>query len=248
MPSRKRAQGKQRKAKAKTAQQQAATSSSTVVVREKTWGKLARRGQCNHGFVAEIPASGHPVSSFLDEYEHRFGSAANMMKFLEETHEQHKQIWDNEGHRKMTVSILLSMGANSILRGDKVDFARSLALGTLLFERYDGDFESAFVSAIPALRDISGCGERDVVRFYKKRLGCSCLKDKYAQSKLQPKYGMCIHCKKTFERASLMLCDRCKTTQYCSAKCQRADWKKHKEICDGILMWPLLKGLQENHL
>ena len=248
MPSRKRAQGKERKAKAKTVEQQAATGSN-VVVREKFWEKLAR-GQCNHGFVA-IPASGHhPVSSYLDEYEDHPGhpSGMNMLHFLQETHKQHKQLLDNECHRKMIISILLSMGTNSILRGDNVDYAKSLAQGAILLEHYQDDFGLACldVGAIRAIRDVSGCGERDVVRFYKKRLGCSCLKDKYAQSKSQPKHGKCGHCKKTFERASLMVCDRCKTAQYCSVKCQRADWKEHKGMCDGILMIPLIKGLQEN--
>ncbi|CAG8470556.1 9639_t:CDS:1 [Paraglomus occultum] len=33
------------------------------------------------------------------------------------------------------------------------------------------------------------------------------------------------------ETADLMICSRCKKAQYCSAECQRADYKRHKIVC-----------------
>jgi len=37
----------------------------------------------------------------------------------------------------------------------------------------------------------------------------------------------CSHCGK--QRTSLKRCSRCKQDSYCGAKCQNADWKKHRE-------------------
>jgi len=42
----------------------------------------------------------------------------------------------------------------------------------------------------------------------------------------------CFSCQKEEEEdAKLMTCSRCKMVRYCSATCQKADWKKHKLIC-----------------
>ncbi|EPQ57659.1 hypothetical protein GLOTRDRAFT_128016 [Gloeophyllum trabeum ATCC 11539] len=32
-------------------------------------------------------------------------------------------------------------------------------------------------------------------------------------------------------KPTLLVCGRCKATKYCSAACQRADWKEHKQVC-----------------
>ncbi|KAF8535830.1 hypothetical protein BDD12DRAFT_796758 [Trichophaea hybrida] len=42
----------------------------------------------------------------------------------------------------------------------------------------------------------------------------------------------CFGCRKEEEDgAKLMTCSRCKVVRYCSATCQKADWKKHKLTC-----------------
>lgn len=44
----------------------------------------------------------------------------------------------------------------------------------------------------------------------------------------------CANCRKSAAAANLSAlkaCAKCKTTQYCSRDCQKADWKTHKKIC-----------------
>ena len=41
----------------------------------------------------------------------------------------------------------------------------------------------------------------------------------------------CGTCFKTPKSSNLLLCSKCKSIQYCSASCQRADWPQHKSEC-----------------
>jgi SET and MYND domain-containing protein len=41
----------------------------------------------------------------------------------------------------------------------------------------------------------------------------------------------CGTCFKTPKSSNLLLCAKCKSIQYCSATCQRADWSQHKSEC-----------------
>lgn len=67
------------------------------------------------------------------------------------------------------------------------------------------------------------------------RNGCSCLKQKYKDIKAdQPKQGQCGKCSEVKDRAKLMVCQGCKVMNYCSKKCQRADWANHKQYCRTI--------------
>lgn len=42
-------------------------------------------------------------------------------------------------------------------------------------------------------------------------------------------HKICVNCETKSE--NMKKCSRCKVVYYCSSKCQRADWKKHKKIC-----------------
>ena len=81
-------------------------------------------------------------------------------------------------------------------------------------------------------RDLVQGGDRDVVRFFSKRITCSCLKEKYKRVKSEPKLGLCTYCKQRKERSELMVCALCRLPQYCSKACQGAHWPKHKVCCD----------------
>jgi hypothetical protein len=44
-------------------------------------------------------------------------------------------------------------------------------------------------------------------------------------------YPQCLNVFTDGTKPKLMVCSRCKTTRYCSVKCQRADWQSHKPNC-----------------
>ena len=51
------------------------------------------------------------------------------------------------------------------------------------------------------------------------------------QSKLEGNESCATCKKKKGEVAKLSRCGGCKIPVYCSAVCQRADWKSHRELC-----------------
>lgn len=42
---------------------------------------------------------------------------------------------------------------------------------------------------------------------------------------------ICYYCFNIGPKGSKMQCSTCKVTNYCNAKCQKADWKHHRTIC-----------------
>ena len=75
------------------------------------------------------------------------------------------------------------------------------------------------------MRNLAEGTERDVVRFFAKRIKCGCLKRRSRKIKNEPKLGLCIHCESRKKRHELMVCSLCRKPQYCSMKCQHAHCK-----------------------
>jgi len=74
---------------------------------------------------------------------------------------------------------------------------------------------------------------RDLLKFYRKRMNCKCLKKMHLEArKTQPKLGACGHCNETKERSLLMVCSRCRIEYYCSRECQVAASPEHRCECD----------------
>ena len=79
--------------------------------------------------------------------------------------------------------------------------------------------------------------DHTLVSYYRKRISCSCLDEKYKEVKSVKKMGRCYnlnchHPDGRVERSKMFSCTRCGVANYCSVECQRADWKEHKEFCD----------------
>ena len=138
------------------------------------------------------------------------------------------------------ISILLCNGMERILQGDKRK-AQLCATLACYFE----DFMAVNVRKTKAtlswskLLELESADDHTLVSYYKRRIPCSCLDEKYKEVKSVKKMGRCCNPKCSLpggnvERSKMFSCTRCGDANYCSVKCQRADWKRHKEFCDVI--------------
>lgn len=252
-PSRKRAKGQERKAKALS---QANSWWTRIALLGEQQGGL----QCSHG-CPKIPAPDHAVSMFLNDL--RQFETAHRKKFdiIADVFNRHQQVWDNEEYRQMTIDILLTMGTNLVLagnhfrlikkkeeggdsgRGFLVYPQRNFAYVILLLDSYksgNGSLDAAKYRAAATVRDLFHGEEKEVIRFFSKRITCGCLQVKYALAKKLPSVGRCHGCKGKSKRKTLMLCGRCRIAQYCSCECQESHWPVHKAEC--LRVREFLKG------
>ena len=195
-------------------------------------GQVVEIPQCNHGLVAVLPDEPHPVSRFLSDY---FSEDIELREMLL----KHPEVKDDDNYRKMATDILIRIETNWLLEGKP--FGSNFPKGIMILENYGKTRD--YISTVYR-RDIAAkernhhCGKstsnrRDYLKFYRKRITCSCLKKMHLEArKTQPKLGACDHCGLVKERASLMVCSRCMLHQYCSRECQVARSPKHREACD----------------
>ena len=248
MPSRKRNKGKERKAK-KAVLEFERIDNERAEVRNYWLGwargedEVRQITQCNHGISLVIPDGNHPVTNFIDAL---FVNAANnsalcVRQYLRDTFTRHREVWDNERYREMAIDIVVVIETNVLL--SNVHAGYFFAVAVVVLENYDGiGIISTLNSRVVAAkhRDLI-CGEistnkRDLLKFYRKRTTCSCLKKMHSDArKTLPKLGGCQHCGVVKERALLMVCRKCRVTQYCSKECQIAHLPAHKCGCDAYV-------------
>eukprot|EP00984_Skeletonema_dohrnii_P001764 scaffold586_cov112-Skeletonema_dohrnii-CCMP3373.AAC.10 len=75
-----------------------------------------------------------------------------------------------------------------------------------------------------------------LVKFYRRRIPCSCLDERYEEVKSTTKMAACCNRECNFhngqvERKKTMYCSGCRIAAYCSVGCQKADWSRHKLDC-----------------
>ena len=89
------------------------------------------------------------------------------------------------------------------------------------------------------IEELCSCDEHTLVSFFRKRIPCKCLDEKYKEVKSVKKMGSCSNpdCSlpgRKVERNQILLCAQCNQLGYCSRACQKAHWKEHKKICREI--------------
>lgn len=230
MPSRKRSQGKARRAKADN------LPIASYQHDDSGWWFSNQWEGCRHGQPL-CPPPGHPVRRFLDAFQvyceetcHDGVSAEAAMTFaITSTQKKHPNVLNGE-HRGLLRLVFLSNLAHCLL-GER-DPHPAIVGYIMMMEEEDPETGSSGAMCCLKKSDIlNGCAH-SLMKFVSKRTSCPCLVVKYAEVRGSlTKVGICSHCNTRKGRRALMVCTSCEMVQYCSKQCQVSHWPDHREDC-----------------
>mmetsp|Transcript_25874 Transcript_25874/g.39752 ORF Transcript_25874/g.39752 Transcript_25874/m.39752 type:complete len:276 (+) Transcript_25874:53-880(+) len=156
--------------------------------------------------------------------------AATMDEFFE--------VWNDSAKMESVISYYLCCGTQSILDCNYDHHAREVAALARYFEQYLAVelHQTQATICYPKITDLFG-DSHTLVKFFRRRIPCSCLDQKYGEVKSITKMSFCFHPQCNFygrmlERKKTMYCSRCRSVAYCSRACQKADSSRHKFFCD----------------
>jgi hypothetical protein len=259
---RKRNQGKARKA-AKAKAKEEAKESNNQVTNEQRQSLADRMQQLQIGNGNLLPTSGSDVTKcyhgfekmdnmridFVIEFREAFqacfqrGSSGILQSLVaagNATMDKFAVVWTDSSKLKWAASSFLSVGAQYILEDD-LNNARDCAIFARYFEQYIEVelHQTQSLFHLPKLIAAHYADVHTLVKFFRKRISCTCLDEKYEEVKHITKIGLCFNQDCPFpngcvERSKTMYCSRCRSVAYCSRGCQKAHWAEHKPVCDGL--------------
>ena len=233
MPSRKRNNGKARKAKrSSTARPDDQLSRSMELL------SLEGITRCYHACRDNIVAqdvSREFIEMFFREWtQSPAENAPSLVMALAITKVNLPDVWQDKQKLSAVRTYFVYHGTELLLRSSDVLFnkaALNLTHVITLIEGHVSDIDRYPDKKFMKNTDLwQGC-ERSLFQFYKSRIGCTCLDEKCAALTARKSTGLCAHCKIRKERSTLLLCSGCNRKQYCSKECQAAHWSNHKEDC-----------------
>ena len=263
MPSRKKAKGQARKAakvkkeeaaiaeKARQEEEQYRELEQSQIQRLRVNNQSSVPTICMHGFVPFL--NDDICSKFIREFVREFytclrkmfeaGKKADrviiecLLKAREVTKEVYSEVWNSSDKMKQVIKYFLHNGTMLVL--DEIGGnARNSALFARFFEQWL-KVEVHKQACIDWLKVIETtvCDDRTLVKYFWRRIRCSCLDNAYEEAQSIPKTSICFnpqcsHLKSTVERSKLRCCSRCRSIAYCSRECQVADWASHASFCD----------------
>ncbi len=159
----------------------------------------------------------------------------------DDTMDEFADIWHDIAKLKMAISYCLSKGTQDLLDGKLLSHsdARKNATCVRYFQQHIA-VELKQTQALfnwPKICDTRYADEHTLVKFFRKRIPCSCLNEKYEEVKHITKKGICNNeeCStqsRWVDRSRTKYCSRCRCVAYCSRECQEAHWSEHKTDCD----------------
>jgi hypothetical protein len=243
MPSRKKAKGKARKA-AKEAKAKEEEDRAGFIPRsaDRLLISAAFPTHCWHGYPPLPTGEEDICRDFIGDFITAFISQDVVDEFVTAhrvTGEKYADVYASK--LDSVISMLLASGTKMILGGNNKQ-AQMNAMLTCYFEEWVAVqvHETKAVPNRAKINELRFADDRTLVSFYRKRIPCSCLDERYEEVKSVKKMGCCynpncIHAFGTVERRKMLFCTRCGEANYCSVECQRADWKTHRVRCNKIV-------------
>ena len=256
MPSRKKAKGKARKAakeaKAKeeesravgevaVGQQHAQEESVEDMMQRLIISPPSSTTMCRHGYPPLSTDEEEIFGDFINAYLAALSLQGNAGQQAfsaahRATMEEYPDVYASK--LDIVVSMLLASGTQRIL-DEHNDIAQRYAMLACYFEDYMAVFlhKTRAVPNLTKAYEWHGADDHTLVSYYRKRISCSCLDEKYKEVKSVKKMGRCYnqncsHPDGRVERSKMLSCTRCGDANYCSAECQKAHWKEHREECN----------------
>eukprot|EP00984_Skeletonema_dohrnii_P025434 scaffold14600_cov150-Skeletonema_dohrnii-CCMP3373.AAC.2 len=200
---------------------------------------------CRHGFkIFDSAVSLQFATAFREAfYESAKGGGAGILSCLKAaeyaTKDKFADVWNDSTKMEIAMSYFLFNGTRNILEGSN-DVAKDCAVFARSIEQYIAVklHQTRALVNFPKLNEIYNPSDvHTLVKFFRKRIPCSCLDAKYDEVKNITKMGMCYNQECSIpngivERSKTMYCSRCRCVTYCSPECQKAHWAQHKPICD----------------
>jgi hypothetical protein len=232
MPSRKKAQGRARKAE-----------------KEKR-AKEQKRASCNHLVRPEnatrddLGAAESLLLEYIDKLEYSLNHSEYHAKFhahlVLETCGKYYHF--NDARKEAFRNLLVAQGtAKCVTEASEKNLTKEQAVVTTLYyalllstieandknQDFGGDYRYEFMKQANAL---NGC-PREIIRFFHRRNSCDCLHEIYYKLKDATKRTfLCWNCNEAVDVKKTFHCE-CDVAKYCSKKCALDHWSNHKEVC-----------------
>ena len=207
--------------------------------------------KCYHGFKEMDNTCIDFVIAFrnaVHEADKRGESTSqSLVEAKNATMDKFADVWNDSAQMKSAISMLLCRGTQHVLDGNYV-IARDLATFARYMEQHVAvklhqtqalmhwpKIYETYIAGIPFDKNKHPSDLHTLVKFFRKRVCCSCLDAKYEEVKAAAKMGLCFNLKCNLprvERFKTMYCSRCRFVPYCSRECQTTHWKRHQPDCD----------------
>lgn len=256
MPSRKKAKGRARRA-VKEAKAKKEEDSQAVVAAadQRQEGSLEAQMQrlqinaitgkkcCLRGIAPVSPSDVKICNDFIHKFIAVLTSIEDLSdSFTAATESTMLKFADVYSSKlEIVVSILLASGTQLILDGDNHS-ARLNAIQACHFEEWIAVKvrKTKPIFSWSKMYELHASDIHTLVSYYRKRIPCACLDEKYKEVKSVKKMGFCCNpnCDQPYqmvERSKMFYCTRCCGVNYCSVECQKADWKGHRGDCNEIV-------------
>jgi hypothetical protein len=148
------------------------------------------------------------------------------------------EVGNDSAKMEIATSIILCMGTEYTLEGEDRTARKCATIARYFKQHIAVDLkQSQALPNEPKVGEMYECDEHTLVKFFRHRIPCSCLDEKYEEVKHVPKLGFCYNPQCSIpgsmpERSKTKYCSRCRNAVYCSRECQEADWSEHNPVCD----------------